>query len=202
MGANTLAFIPVRNAVATEGIVDIILWPTLLRHATGRSYLNFQVVPGISESTLPEITQLDPEAPLTAYLLDADEGGRDLRERLRNAGVADSRIFTIPDNESRGLAVEDLVDPTVYVTAVNAGLDLAQGSNASFTLDDLPAVGRPQAVAAWCKSQGFSVPSKRLVAYRIVEQSPERLLVAEKYVEPLRELFTRISSELGSYEAS
>lgn len=52
MGATTLSFIPIRNAVVVEGIVDTILWPTLLREATQRSYLDFQVVPGASESCL------------------------------------------------------------------------------------------------------------------------------------------------------
>jgi predicted ATP-dependent endonuclease of OLD family len=196
MGASTLAFIPVRHAVATEGIVDIILWPTLLRHATSRSHLDFQVVPGISESTLPEITQLDREAPLTAYLLDADEGGHELCEALRCVGIQDNRIFTIPDSESRGLVVEDLVDPTVYVTAVNAGLHLAQGPSVSFPMSALPVAGRFKAVAAWCESQGYSVPSKRLVAYRIVEQGADRSIVANEYITPLQELFASISAAL------
>lgn len=196
MGASTLAFIPVRHAVATEGVVDIILWPTLLRHATGRSHLDFQIVPGISEATLPEIAQLDREAPSTAYLLDADKGGNKLYEALTSAGIPDSRIFTIPDSESRGLVVEDLIDPTVYVTAVNAGFQLAEGSGVSFPMSELPVANRPNGVAAWCESQGFNVPSKRLVAYRIVEQGSDSAIVAEQYVETLQDLFARITTVL------
>src|SRR5215212_10380420 len=196
MGASTLAFIPVRHAVATEGIVDIILWPTLLRHATSRAHLDFQVVPGISESTLPEITQLDREAPLTAYLLDADEGGNELCEALRLAGISDRRIFTLPDRESRGLTVEDLVDPAVYVAAVNAGLHLAQGPSVSFPMSELPVARRAKTVAGWCKSHGYSVPSKRLIAYRIVEQGSDRSIVAKEYIAPLQELFQNITAAL------
>ncbi len=147
MGASTLAFIPLRNAVVTEGPSDMILWPTLLREATGRSHLDFQIVPGLSNANRSEIIVLDGEAPRTAYLLDADEGGKDLSRKLRGAGILEVKIFHIPDDVQQGLVIEDIVDAEVYVRAVNEELRRSHnGSDYSFPLDRLPASGRPTAI--------------------------------------------------------
>jgi predicted ATP-dependent endonuclease of OLD family len=201
MGASTLAFIPVRNAVATEGISDSILWPTLLREAADRSHLDFQVVPGISEATLPEITQLDREAPRTVYLVDSDKSGNALRNQLKGAGIPNQRIFSIPDTKKQGLEIEDLIDPEVYLEAVNAELNRSNNLGVSFPASALPTAGRPKAVKDWCQANKLSTPKKRAVAYRIIERAAERRILAKVYSRPLERLYAKIIRVLSSQDS-
>lgn len=196
MGASTLAFVPLRDAVVAEGPSDMILWPTLLREATNRTHLNFQVVPGLSEADRPGIIVLDGEAPRTAYLLDSDEGGNNLRGMLRRAGISEDRIFHIPDDQRQELVIEDLIDERVYVRAVNQELHRSNGSNYSFPSKALPAAGRPTAVETWCRENGISPPKKTAVAYRVLEEGLDQLVLAERYHEPLKRLFRSISAAL------
>ena len=57
MGASTAAMTPHRFAVMTEGLADFILLPSLLRDATGKEALKYQIVPGIAQATGNEIQQ-------------------------------------------------------------------------------------------------------------------------------------------------
>lgn len=194
MGASTLAFIPIRHAVVTEGISDIILWPSLLREAMDSSYLDFQVVPGISETSVPEITQLDREAPRTAYLLDADEGGKKLLKQLKKADIAENRIFSIPDEQGLGLVVEDLLDPAIYLEAVNEELGRSHGLGIALPKTNLPAANRPKAIADWCKREKIDPPSKRAVAYHVIEKTAEHSILPKRYYSPLQRLHADISA--------
>jgi len=196
MGASTLAFIPIRDAVITEGPSDMILWPTLLREATGRTHLDLQIVPGLSRANRDEIVVLDREAPRTAYLLDSDAAGRNLRRKLRDAGVAAKRIFQIPGRQ-RGLVVEDLIEAEVYVRAVNEELRRSHGPDYSFPDDRLPAVGRPKEVETWCNENGIKNPPKKTaVAYRVLEEGIGQSVLAERYHKPITLLFRDITTEL------
>lgn len=194
MGASTLAFIPVRNAVITEGPSDIILWPTLLREAINKSYLGFQIVPGLSEATRPEIIELDHEAPSTAYLVDSDKGGDKLVKKLIEGGISKDRIFRIPTTDRRELVVEDLVDRSIYLDAVNEELRRSNGIDISFPSSKMPAEGRTRAVKDWCKAKGIDPPSKRAVAYHILEFGIGRSILTKRYQAPLRELYSDIAN--------
>lgn len=194
MGASTLAFVPLRNAVIVEGPSDMILWPTLLREATGRTHLDFQIVPGLSKERRDEIIVLDREAPRTAYLLDSDEGGNNLRGKLRRAGVSEDSVFHIPDDERRGLVIEDIIDAEVYVQAVNEELHRSRGPQ--FPADRLPVAGRPKAIKAWCVENGLSEPKKTAVAYRILEKGVDRSVLPEHYHKVLERLFRNITAAL------
>jgi predicted ATP-dependent endonuclease of OLD family len=194
MGASTLAFVPLRNAVIVEGPSDMILWPTLLREATGRTHLDFQIVPGLSKEHRDGIIVLDREAPRTAYLLDSDEGGDNLRGKLVRAGVSEDGIFHIPDDEQRGLVIEDIIDAEVYVQAVNEELHRSRGPQ--FPADRLSVAGRPKAIKAWCVENGISEPKKTAVAYRILENGVDRSVLAEHYHKTLEQLFRNINAAL------
>lgn len=196
MGASTLAFIPVRNAVVAEGIADIILWPTLFREATNSSYLGFQIVPGLSEATRSEIIELDHEAPSTAYLVDSDGGGDRLCKKLVDEGISQDRIFRIPTGGNQQLAVEDLVDKEIYLAAVNEELRRSNRIDISFPTDIMPAEGRPGTVKAWCKDKNMDPPSKRAVAYHILELGIGRSILTKRYQGPLQKLYSNIVSKL------
>ena len=77
MGASTAAMTPHRFAVMTEGVADFILLPSLLRDATGKEALKYQVVPGIAQASGNEIQQTDSESDIVFYLVDGDDGGRE-----------------------------------------------------------------------------------------------------------------------------
>lgn len=198
MGASTLAFISLRNAVIAEGPSDMILWPRLLREATGRTYLDFQIVPGLSKENRPGIILLDRQAPRTAYLLDSDDGGNDLRRELRGANIPEDRIFHIPHDEQQGLVVEDLIDAEVYIRAVNEELYRSHGSDYTFPSGRLPAASRPTAVKTWCSENNISEPKKVAVAYRILEEGVGEAVLAETHREPLKQLFVNIRATLQS----
>ena len=196
MGASTLAFIPIRNAVITEGASDMILWPTLFREATGRTHLDFQVSPGLSEANTPEMIRLDGEAPRSAYLLDADKGGDDLIKQLEAAGISDNSIFQVPRSGHENFVIEDLVDADVYVRAVNEELRLSHGSGYQFLADTLPESNRPEVLRTWCSEQGIREPRKRAVAYRVLEIGAGGPVLEKRYYATVQQLFTRISARL------
>ena len=196
MGASTLAFISLRNAVITEGPSDMILWPTLLREATGRTHLDFQVVPGLSKENRYGIIALDRQAPRTAYLLDSDDGGQDLHRELSSAGISEDKIFHIPDDGQHGVVIEDLIDAEIYVQAVNEELRRSNGDNYLFPVDRLTAAGRPAAVEEWCSENAISQPRKVAVAYRVLEKGGGKLALAETYRELIRQLFESINNVL------
>lgn len=196
MGASTLAFVSLRSALVVEGMADVILLPTLLREATDLSYLGFQVVPGLSETNEHGIGLLEREAPRTAYLVDSDEGGSKIRSKLKRALIPDNRVFSLSDSEKQEVVLEDLVNPDVYVDAVDEELHRSHGESMSFPRDELPDISRPKAVKAWCASKGVGEPNKRAVAYHIVESRSSRTVVSEAYCDPLRQLHTEIIAVL------
>jgi predicted ATP-dependent endonuclease of OLD family len=197
MGARDMAFMPVRYALITEGASDIILLPELLREATRKDSLGFQIVPGISESNNIDIAILENGAPRTAYLLDADGGGIKLRNQLKTAGIDEARIFNLPDRASLGLVLEDFINKEVYVDAVNEELRRSHGSKYVFPLIELSAANRPAKVKEWCKNQGINPPAKRPVAYRIIEQKVDKALLDQTYKNDLIKLFENIQKSLN-----
>ena len=196
MGASTLAFVSLRYALAVEGISDVILLPTLLREATSLSFLGFQVVPGLSEASEHGIGLLERGAPRTAYLVDCDPGGDEIRSKLKRAGIPGNRVFRLLSGETQKIVLEDLVDPDAYVDAVNKELHRSHGDSESFPSDTLPDVGRPEAVKAWCKSRGMGEPNKRAIAYHIVESRSSRSVIGEDYRDSLRHLHSEIVTVL------
>jgi predicted ATP-dependent endonuclease of OLD family len=171
MGAAALAFVPVRNAVMSEGATEIILLPTLMREATERRPLGFQIAPASSEAPAARIGGLDAEAPGVVWLVDGDQGGRDLRKRLTRAGVPPERIVPIGNPRSE-MVVEDLVRAAVYVEAFNEELRRS-GHEKQLLLKVAQGVNRPRKAEAWCKRNRIKPPSKANVAYRMVEMRSE-----------------------------
>lgn len=197
MGASTMAFMPVRYALVTEGITDIILLPSLLREATEKEFLGFQIVSGISETSKGNFALLENGAPKTAYLLDADKGGETLRKQLVSAGIESSRIFFLPDKSNAGLVLEDFVDKEVYLNAVNEELTLRNETYTPLSLSDLPEANRPAKVKDWCRNQGIKPPSKRAVAYRVLDQKLNKKIVETKQKKNLKNLNNKIRVALN-----
>lgn len=113
MGAEAAAFSAFRRAVLAEGVSEMILLPTLLRNATDRSQLDFQVAFGLSNLSAPRA--ISSVALITTFLVDGDKSGDDKKKQLVAAGVPKGHVFQLPN----GKAIEDLVDRVMYLRTVN-----------------------------------------------------------------------------------
>jgi predicted ATP-dependent endonuclease of OLD family len=197
LGATTLAFIPVRYAVIAEGAADVILLPSLLREGTGQRTLGFQVAPGISSSDRTEIGVLEKSGSRTAFLLDADEGGDHLYHKLRSAGIEDKRIIRVGEQTDELWTLEDFVDAEIYCSCVNTEIHRSHGTHISYLIESVPEKGRSRALHEWCKTQGIDPPSKRAVAYRLLEQAHEgKTLLSPRGLSAIQKLYPRILAAL------
>ncbi len=87
MGANVIAFTPARKAVIAEGPSDTILLPRILREASKKEYLDFQVAPGIATISVEDVKNFELEAAKEVYLVDGDKGGDENKIKLLKGGV-------------------------------------------------------------------------------------------------------------------
>ena len=177
MGASTAAMTPHRFAVMTEGVADFILLPSLLRDATRKEVLEYQVVPGIAQASTEEIQQTDSESDVVFYLVDGDGGGRAHTKKIRRAGVGSTRISSLPS----GVALEDVVAAEILQEAIQEEL---RRSGHSLQSPVLPDSGRGGFLKAWCEENGIKEPRKRAIASRVLEiWSARRLSRDEPLVE-------------------
>lgn len=191
MGAGAAAFSAFRKAVLVEGAGDMILLPSLLRIATGKSDLDFQVAPGIANYHGSGL-ELEEVAARVVYLVDGDRGGDDHRERLKSMGVPDARILQFEPPS----AIEDFVHPDRYLALVNDLLHL-RGSLLAISLNDLDrdvSIGR--AVELWCAAHEIKPPGKTLVAAQLIDELAE-LTLAEGAREKLASLHGKIEAALN-----
>ena len=198
MGATTLAFFPVRHALIAEGPSDLILLPTLLREALGRRHLGFQVVPGLSNASDSGFKVLTSNGKNIAFLVDSDSGGKSLNNFLKNNGVSSNRIFEFSDVTKNGSAVEDFVTPIIYLDAVNKVLDRYQETILSVAEKDLPRNNRSVFIRNQCKKIGINEPSKRAVAYQILEHRHEAKILWPKRAKALQTLYEKINTALSN----
>jgi predicted ATP-dependent endonuclease of OLD family len=193
MGASTLAFVPVRNAVMTEGASDIILLPAMLREATGLKAVGFQIAPASSEAPAKRIGGLDAEgAPNVAWLVDDDDAGRKMRARLRRAAIPDERIVSL-GGEGSEMVTEDLLALDAYLDAFNEELRRS-GAAVEIPRDGVGERNRPGSAAAWCAEQRVAPPRKSDVAYRVLERRRDfPALLSPEGAEAVRELHASLS---------
>jgi hypothetical protein len=190
MGAGAAAFSTCRYAVLAEGPSDMILLPSLIRQATGVPSLQYQIAPGLSGFRGQDLA-IDEIAARVAYLADGDGPGQDYAKELSELGFPQERIFTLPE----GMATEDLLDPAVYLTAVNEHLK-ETGASVQVTCEELDGDDTiAHAVAAWCKNKDIAAPGKVAIASRLI-QKPEELRLTPSGAEALRQLHGNLGNVL------
>jgi predicted ATP-dependent endonuclease of OLD family len=152
MGASTLAFIPMRYAVFTEGAADMILLPALLKSALGKEELGFQVVPGLSSARENQVSIINNESPRTAYLVDTDEGGKKIKGKIISGGVPKGQIVDLPSIKGQEVttAIEDFIEPESYLRAVNEELKLSHGEAFQVTKTDINGPNVSKLIEGWC----------------------------------------------------
>ncbi len=204
MGAAALSFTPTRHALLGEGPSDAVLLPTLMRQAVGRERLAFQIAPGLASVAGAAVGGLESEAGRVAFIVDGDPAGQAIRIKLLDAGVDESRVLALtdPDDPATGYETEDLVDPEVYVQAVNAELRLWNSMQSEVTAGDIDGPFRSQAVERWCLAAGYPQPDKVAVAQRIVDMAVECSVVDPTKRPLIRELHALAERSLGVLAAA
>ena len=190
MGASAAALMPHRYAVATEGVSDFILLPSLLRRAIESDSLPYQVVPGLAQLARGDIYRIDSESDSMMYLTDGDEAGRKIRREVKRAGIPDVRGFSLPE----GLVIEDLVAKETLTSAV---LEEIRRSGHKVSEDiGLPDEGRAAHLDKWFESIDVPPPRKRAIASCVLEivardpndLNPSRPLIEDRHAPTLRKL--------------
>lgn len=195
MGAGAAAFSTCRYALLAEGPSDMILLPSLIRLAAGVASLSYQVAPGLAGFHGQDLS-IDQIAARVAYLVDGDSPGLDYAKELAEAGIPDDRIFTLPS----GQATEDLLDPTVYLAAVNEHLR-DTGASVQVTKEELDGEDTiAHALATWCKARDITPPGKVAIASRLIQQ-PDELRLSSSGAEVLRQLHTDLERMFTQHTA-
>ncbi|WP_064444340.1 AAA family ATPase [Rhodococcus sp. YH3-3] len=166
MGASAAAFTPARYVVLAEGASEMVVLPSLIRAATGREYLEYQVAPGLSEVAFEIYPDLDLEGSRVAFIVDGDKGGQDLRKRLIKGGIDGSRITSLG-----AITLENLIERDLYRDQMKI---LIGECNIGSTVPDLPDLSDdslpwPTAIDKWALPLGLKAPSKVAVASALVE---------------------------------
>lgn len=117
LGASTMAFFPTRHAVMVEGPSDMLLYPTLFREALVKKSLGFQFVPGLSRVG-EEQALADGSGIL--YLVDGDEGGSTIKDRLVQMGIAEIDIYSVRSEEGPAIEIEDFIKEEWLIAAANS----------------------------------------------------------------------------------
>ena len=94
-------------------------------------------------------------------------------------------------------AIEDFVEPESYIRAVNEELKRSHGKEFQVKIPEICGPNTSKLLEEWCKSKGISSPSKRAIAYRLVESRYDYPLVRSDAVQQLRELYKSIKYALG-----
>lgn len=196
MGASTLAFIPVRHAVVTEGAADLLLLPTMFREASNKLFLGFQVAPGLSKASDNDLALLDREALRTIYLTDGDEAGNKIRNKIIRAGIPVERVLQLPRISGEETVIEDYLSDEIYAHAVNLELDRSHGMAFRVSPDDIATPNRPRALAVWCESRNIREPRKRAVAYHVLESVHDFQFLRADTKDELARLLTEINELL------
>jgi predicted ATP-dependent endonuclease of OLD family len=201
MGGSTLAFMPIRKAIFVEGITDLVLLPTLFRQVMRQDYLEFQVIPGLSEISSKYYSLLENHAPIVAFLADCDDAGNKYIKDLKEHKIEENRLFQLPLN-GNGEVLEDCLKEDLYLEAINQEILNWCKQNPSLqafqiSLRDISEKNPAKAVEDLCKNQGIDL-KKLGVAYRLIQLSIERqeTLLRPELEKPFQELYAKILTSL------
>jgi hypothetical protein len=150
MGAGSAAFSSLRTALICEGASEMLLLPSLIKAATGKSELSYQIAPGVAVTGKADFPLFDTVASRVAFVVDGDKAGKDWAKQLSDTGVPAARIKMLP----AGVSLEDLLDRNYYLRLVAEALNVDK-SQLDHLLD-APSI--KHAVSGWAKSRDLSMP--------------------------------------------
>jgi predicted ATP-dependent endonuclease of OLD family len=200
MGATTMAFLPVRCCVLTEGPSDIILLAALLRDATKQEVLGFQIAPGVSESDNAWLKTLQKEGRRVVFIVDGDDEGEKHVKNLKKAGVDEFVIINLRRFADAPCVIEDFIEKEVYVAALNQELERS-GSEIFVENTDIGDYMKPSSFRHWCKQYDVREINKVDIAYRILDiaiDDPEKSIVSKNHIDSLNRLYHEITEKFRS----
>jgi predicted ATP-dependent endonuclease of OLD family len=193
MGAGAAAFTPARCVVLSEGATEMMLLPTLIRKATNLDALPYQVAPGLSEVSKDFYASLDFEGAKVAYLVDGDDGGKELKKALLTAGVPENKVVSLPVP-----GLENILNPDAYLEAILT-LVCEQGiekDTLSFPkLTEATKSSWAKQLEKWFKDHELKMPSKVAVANRLLESN--LAIPSASYVKALLKVHDELVESLG-----
>ena len=165
MGAGAAAFSRCRWAVLGEGASEMILLPTLIRTATGLEDLPYQVAPGLANARGHGM-DVEEIAARVIYLTDGDKAGAKYRAHLRDRGVTEERLRSLPDGKS----IEDLLDRDFLLSVIDALLPegVKRPSERSFRASQT--AGR--SITKWSEANGVPL-GKVAIAYEVIDRAAD-----------------------------
>lgn len=191
-----MAFVPRRAALVAEGPSELILLPTLIRQAVDMEHIGYQIAPGASGVRPGSIMDFHLEAPRTVWVVDSDEGGRAIADKLRKDGIDDELILALGGHDA-GLILESLVDTEAYRDAFAAYLRDKGSSEKPPAVEELDTVDRPALLRSYCQERGIRPPSKVIMANKLLAMRSERTLVASDHIATLVALHEAAVKLLG-----
>lgn len=195
MGAAAASFAPSRRVLMGEGPTEAVLLPSLLRSVDGVQ-LDFQVAPGLANIASSLMPQLANEAPQVAYIVDGDEGGLAIKEKLIANGVAGNKIVELKGLKGEAMEIEDLVDWPIYITAVRSELEAWNDIVPEIEMEKVSTL-RTKSVRKWCEANSLKEPDKVGVAYRVLSAASDSQLVADSMKPFVENLIQQINEALN-----
>ncbi len=199
MGATSLAFFPVRYSLVAEGPTEMILLPTLFRHAVNKTMLGFQVVPGLSECSNTALPSLNSVGVRVAYFVDSDSGGDEQKVRLINSGVDKNLIFSVSRIKNIEYTIEDFITQSQFVKAVNSLLKKHYPTVDKIASSEIEGPGRVEKLKEACLSRGINMLQKTAIAYELLEivaNTPGAKILDSKFKRKFGSIYRKIVQEL------
>lgn len=172
MGARMLSLTVPRAGVVVEGPADAVLLPTAFREVTGLQTLPYRLVPGLSEVPEDAVQELSHHGGAVVCLVDGDEGGQGIKDKLVAGGFPAEKIFSLKALRE-GCTLEDIVLSDVFARAVNQEITNWGLGTLRVNPEELPASGRWAWLEDRAEQSGTLVASlsKPRVAQRVVDIS-------------------------------
>lgn len=197
MGAATLAFFPIRRALLTEGESDMLLLPTMFRECFDGHNLDFQIVPGLSKTSGINLPILARNGKGIAFILDSDQGGRNIKDKIIEASFDEASIFFLKGSTNAEFQLEDFVEPKLLSAGTHAALAEAGTEKGQIPFSSFRSHGRLKVISAHYGLKLGDIPKTR-IAYSILDiltSDPER-----KIVDPQKhQAFDRIARNIRAY---
>ncbi|MFC7213066.1 AAA family ATPase [Saliphagus sp. GCM10025334] len=172
MGLESFAFTVTRNSLIGEGPCECILLPSLIRDATAKEDLKYQIAPGVATVENSSLDELLHESGRTAFIVDGDGGGETSKANLTSSGADDEQVRSYLDFDESAdspLVLEDFVDLEIYIQAVNEELQEWQGVEHRIDEDTISEYGRLGVLTKWCDENDIRRVQKVCLAQRIAE---------------------------------
>lgn len=198
IGAQQLAFLPLRNAVIVEGPMDMLLLPLMFQQAIERDYVGFLIAHGISEQSLSQTSHFEGDGLKVIYLTDCDGDGKKFKKQLIANRVDDNRIFNLPGDINVDIVrLEELITTDILVKAFNAHLTSYRPDEDKIEVADISVEDKVSSLETLAVAKGLSKSDIKVpLAYEIlsiVVEDPTIKIVDEKYLDGLKKLHKNIS---------